>query len=375
MIETTQYYDEFLRYHEMAKTQQIESNLGTIPHKEGSVKDPLMQEVTLYDVVNRKYAGFTQILLDIWYGDTEEHPYAKHLHIIRKPIASNFTGWREKQSLEEMLFVFLVHRLTGSAINYAKQPSGYHNTVLPAFYTCNNIDEMTKAFMQHQGSKYTSVGYQFPAFPKPSKDYVRGGDYFIVEMLPDLAKNLANYLSIGQKKDLREVGQWMFNWNASKGIRAYKFQYAAVIADIADFYPELVNTASPFYYGTNAVECINYMAKPTKKMPSLDFLDKVMERAEKDTGFNAYDIEDQMCDTIRWIENYIRPGHDYNHLNRDQVWSTHKIKDHPFGRQKPMLDLGLIGSFNELDKHPSDDFVIKQAGWTVEQYKQAVNSH
>jgi len=104
------------------------------------------------------------------------------------------------------------------------------------------------------------------------------------------------------------------------------------------------------------------------------FLDAVMERAEKDTGFTAYNIEDQMCDCIRWIENYIKPGDAYTNLNRDKIWSSHKIVDHPFGRQKPMLDLGLIKSFNELDKHPSDDFVLKNNNMSVQNYKKEVKN-
>ena len=371
-ITTTQYYDEFLRYHQMAKTQQAECNFGGQPHLKGTVKDPLMRNVTLYDVVERKYAGFTQVLLDMWYGDAKAHPYHGRFHDVRAPIAKNFKGWRAKRSLPEMLYVFMIHRLTGSAINYAKQPSGYHNTMLPELYKAETIEQMAKVFIEYPTPKYTSVGYQFPAFPKPEGNFVRGGDFFIVKMVPKLVRELATWLEKGGKKDLREVGDWLFAWNAKHGLRAYKFQYAAFIADIADFYPQYVNTMSPFYYGSNAIECISYMATPSGKVRGEKFLDAVMERAEKDTGYTAYNLEDQMCDCIRWIENYIRPGHDYDHLDRDVIWSSHKITDHPFGRQKPMLQLGLVQSFNSIDKHPSDDFVLQQAGWTVDRYKAEV---
>jgi len=373
-IETTQYYDEFLRYHEMAKRQQFESNLGRVSHINSSVQDDLMKNVTLYDVVERKYAGFTQVLLDMRYGLTEEHPYYNNMQNERIDIAKNFTGWYKKRSLPEMLYVFMIHRLTGSGINYAKQPSGYYNTVMPELYKAQTIQEMSDVFLQHKPSKYTSCGYQFPAFPKPEKGFVRGGDYFIVRILPKLIDDFAPWLINGNKKDLREVGEYLFEWNRKHGLRAYKFQYAAFIADIADFYPEYVNTMSPFYYGTNAVECISYMGIQTSKMKGEKFLDAVMERAEKDTGFTAYNIEDQMCDCIRWIENYIKPGDAYTNLNRDKIWSSHKIVDHPFGRQKPMLDLGLIKSFNELDKHPSDDFVLKNNNMSVQNYKKEVKN-
>jgi len=33
----------------------------------------------------------------------------------------------------------------------------------------------------------------------------------------------------------------------------------------ADWYPEFMNRESMFYYGTNAVECIGYLADPVEK--------------------------------------------------------------------------------------------------------------
>jgi hypothetical protein len=372
-IVTTKYYDEFLRYSKMAAVQQAECNLGIIPHDQGTVKDPLMCNVKLYDVVERKYAGFTQLMLDVWYGNHQDHPYSMQLHDVRKPICEKFNGWRIKRTLPEMLYVFLVHRLAGSAINYSKSPSGYHNTVIPEFYQAETIKQMAQIIKNYKYPKYTSIGYQFPAFPKPSLDYIRGGDYFMCEILPELVQPLAEWLAKGEKKDLREIGSWMFAWNRDQGLRAYKFQYAAFISDIADFYPEYVNVNSPFYYGTNAVECIKYMVEPGSKLRGELVLDAVMEKAVSDTGYSAYNVEDQMCDAIRWIENYIRPGSDYDHLNYDEIWSSSTINDHPFGRQKNMLKLGLIDTFNGLGKHPSDDYVLSKAGMSVPEYKRLVS--
>lgn len=372
MITTTKYYSEFLRYSKMAETQQRECNLGTIPHAKGAVKDPLMRNVKLYDVVERKYAGFTQVLLDVVYGDSSKHPYYKNMNSTRAPIAKNFRGWYKERSLAEILFVFIVHRISGSGINYAKFPSGYHNTVVPEFYKAKSIRGMQSIIENFGKPKFTSVGYQFPAFPKPSGKWKLGGDMFLCTTADDLACKLAKFLERGGKKDLRQVGDFMFDWNTKNGLRHYKFQYAAVISDIADFFPDLVNTHSPFYYGSNAVECMNYMASSTKlRGPKL--LDAIMERAVEDTGYSAYNVEDQMCDCIRWIENYIRPGGDYDHLDRDKVWSSHKIHDHPYGRQLNMLKLNLVQSFNDWRSPKRSDFVLTLHGLSVEQYKAMLN--
>ena len=399
-IKTTQYYEEFIRYFNLALKQQELSNLGMVPHAESGMNDPLMEHIQLYDVVERKYAGFSQIINDCFYGWTSAHPYWQHMQAgkiypQREEVAKKWTSRQNVFGLEEWLYVFILHRVCGSAINYATKPSGYHNTILFHLHECDTIEQMCEVIKQHPDPFYTSVGYQFPAFPKPPQPklaedsfvgmagfskpeyvYKRGGDYFLCEFAPRLARDMADYLRQGGKKDLRQLGQWMFDWNAANGLRAYRFQYAAVIADVADWYPEYINRESMFYYGTNAVECIGYLADPINGggKKSEEFLDAVMNKIYEDTGSLPYNAEDVACDYIRWIENYLRPGADYGHINMDTLWNSSSINDHPFGRQKAMLDLGLIETFNGMTSFPSDDKIIAAAGLTVEEYKNMVKT-
>jgi len=129
-----------------------------------------------------------------------------------------------------------------------------------------------------------------------------------------------------------------------------------------------------FYYGTNAVECIGYLADPVdyKGKRSEPFLDAVMTKIYEDTGSLPYNAEDVACDFIRWIENYLRPGADYAHINMDTLWNSSSIKDHPYGRQKAMLDLGLVETFNGMTSFPSDDKILQSANVSVEEYKKMV---
>ena len=379
-ITTTPYYEEFLRYYQMAKTQQEECNLGRIKHADSSVNDELMKHVELYDVVERKYAGFSQIVNDVFYGFSEDHPYWDKMKDglmtkQREIISNNWTGKRSVFGLKEWIYLFLFHRLTGSGINYSMKPSGYHNTLLFEMHQADNIAQLIDIIKGATKPFYTSVGYQFPSFPKPQGNYKRGGDYFLCEFVPQLAEDVANFLENGDKKDLREVGDFMFKWNTDRGLRAFRFQYAAFIADIADWFPEFVNRESPFYYGTNAKECVSYLAKKSTKMQEEVFLDSVMMKIYDDTGSYPYNAEDVACDSIRWIENYVKPGNDYDHLDFDHVWNSSSIIDHPYGRQKAMLDLGLVPSFNGITEHPSDDKVLKSLLITEEQYKDRVQQH
>lgn len=378
-MELTEYYDEYIRYYQLAKDQQAKCNLGSVPYLESNMNDDLMEHVELYDVVERKYAGFSQIVNDVFYGWTPEHPYwdkmeKGHHTYQRKTIATDWTGKQKDFGLPEWLYVFLLHRVTGSGINYAQKPSGYYNTLLPHLYKFNTIEDMARFVNVYPYPFYTSVGYQFPSFPKPAPGYKRGGDYYLCEYAPRLCRELAEWLEgNNQKKDLREIGEWMFDWNAKNGLRAYRFQYAAFVADIADWFPQYVNLESPFYYGTNAVECISYLGINTQRVQKEKFLDQIMEKIYDDTGAYPYNAEDVCCDFIRWVENYVKPGADYNHLCFDSVWSSCKIKDHPYRRQRAMLDLGLVRTFNGMTNHPSDDTILKQVGMSVTEYKTKVN--
>jgi hypothetical protein len=382
MIETTLYYDEYLRYYNMALDQQKKCNVaneapyGMVPHLESNMNDDLMENIELYDVVERKYAGFSQIVNDIFYGWTEEHPYWEKMKVgkcspLRETAAKNWTGKRKVLDLPEWLYLFILHRVTGSATDYGKKPSGYWNSLLHVLHKADTIEQMIWHLERTKNPIYTSIGYQFPAFPKPQGKWKKGGDYYLAEYAPKLAREMAEWLqSSSEKKDLREIGEFMGKWNEDHGLRRYTFQYAAVVADVADWFPQYVNKESMFYYGTNAVECISYLAKPTQKMKKEVFLDAVMTKIYEDTGAYPYNAEDVCCDFIRWVENYVRPGSHYSHINLDEVWSSSRIKNHPYGRQKAMLELGLVQTFNTLKHHPSDDTILKQCDISVDKYKE-----
>ena len=379
-MQMTEYYDEYLRYFNLAKDQQEKCNLGIIPYLESNMGDDLLEHVELYDVVERKYAGFSQVINDVFYGWTEAHPYwhkmSDGIHSRqREIIAKDWTGKHSDFKLPEWLYVFILHRVCGSGINYSVKPSGYYNTILFNLHNSKTIEDMVQIMKHYPVSFYTSVGYQFPQFPKPVGDYKKGGDYYLGEFAPRLARDLAEFLEKNGKYDLREIGDFMLNWNTKNGLKQYHFQYAAIIADIADWYPQYVNKESPFYYGSNAKECISYLAINSDKKKQIDFLDSVMARIYEDTNSYPYNAEDVCCDFIRWVENYVKPGSSYDHLDRDAIWSSCKIKDHPFGRQKAMLDLGLVDSFNNINHHPSDSFVLDLHGMSVVEYKKRVSAH
>lgn len=337
-----------------------------------------MENVHLYDVVERKYAGFSQIINDCFYGTSEEHPYQHKIQSgdvtwQRKAVTSDWDDKRNIFGLAEWLYVFIVHRITGSGINYAKKPSGYHNTILFHLHQANTVHDMAKLIKSYPATFYTSGGYQFPQFPKPTLDYKKGGDYYLCEFATLLSYDLGCWLtSQKEKPGLRDIIDFMLRWNVEHGLKQYKFQYAAVAADIADWFPELVDRDSMFAYGSNARECISYLATPKVKMKQDDFLDAVMEMGCEDLNAKPYNLEDCCCDFIRWISGYIPYRGEYDHLDKDLVWNSSKLV-HPYGRQKAMLDLGMIDSFNNLTNHPTGDSIIVGCGVTPEEYRRLVS--
>ena len=56
------------------------------------------------------------------------------------------------------------------------------------------------------------------------------------------------------------------------------------------------------------------------------------------------------------------------------LWSSCGIKDHPYGRQKYMLELGLVDTFNGMKNHPSDDAILKANNMNVAEYQKLCRS-
>ena len=66
-ITLTPYFADFLLYYEKAKKLQNDCNLGGKPFV-GHVGDDLMEQITIYDTVERQHAGFQNMLQDLWFG-------------------------------------------------------------------------------------------------------------------------------------------------------------------------------------------------------------------------------------------------------------------------------------------------------------------
>lgn len=104
-MQTTSYFDDFLLYYKKAEILQ-NKNLGLVLSSV-TANDPLMDHITIYDTISRKFAGFSNALQQLWCGSENPKKHQANPY---------FDGLREKWSLETWLFVFIVHRIDRKSV-------------------------------------------------------------------------------------------------------------------------------------------------------------------------------------------------------------------------------------------------------------------
>ena len=376
----TNYAYETLEYLKKArKLQDSGATFGKIQASEVGINDPLMENIPIYDVVKRKYAGFNRVLLMMHHGTGDQNKFYEFDKPELKAKAVTFGNGCSNYTLADWCFVYVVHRVTGSGINYGDTPSGYRNSPLLHFNPHDNIDSMVdtiKTLCENDTPIFTSGGYQIQPFK--TENSLKPGQNYIFNHAPIIAKRLANYLVEGGKKDLLSILDHLNEYNTSNGMKRFNFAYAAVAADIADFHPEYVNRYSDFVAGTNAFQCMSLQFDKKKNMNKLKFVNQALEwlcendaKSHDQEMLTKYDIEDTGgCDVIRYLENYVPNSENYAHLDLNVIFNNSSIvKDHPYGRQKAMLDHDKITDFNQYSNF-SYDKMLKVADMTAEEYKE-----
>jgi len=302
-----------------------------------------MENIAIYDTVERIHAGFQNMLQDLWFGSNAPKYYKWPEH--RQQKNCEYDSLQNRFGREEWLYLFLAHRITGSGASF-ESDHGYRNTILPMLVEENvrTLGEMQMHIRGHEGVMYTSIGNQIPAFPKPRMGYKTGGKVYFGQYSVPLVRAVWEFIdsinSTGRKANIREIVDFMCDWNRANGMKRFHFQYTAVAADLADYYSELVDETSHMYYGKNAQEAMDLFAEKPSKLSKPKYYDEVMEHAKVATGGHPKDLEDVMCDYIRYVENYIPDNKQktYSHIDRAKIWNNSLITNHPKGRQKWMLN-------------------------------------
>ena len=336
-VKPTKHWDNFVQYYDKCVTlQQININSlhGRDTSEDLHVDDPLMHYITIYDVVERRFAGFSNAIQQVWFGS--QNPK-------RWQIDAAFDDVSFRNDEEAWLMLFLIHRLTGSGASFSYD-HGFRNSILndmaKACDTAADMVRFTVEALQSGRAVFTSIGNQIPPFPKPQGPYARAGEYYIAEFALDLVRDLLRHLKVWQKsKSIRDVVEWIHEWHSVRGIKRFHFVMTAFVMDIAEYMPHYIDRYSRVNYGANAVEALTLLFDNNGSKNKLEFLDNAMDYVvqrltgpmaddDKVMGIGkAYSLEDVCCDYVRYVGCYVPKG--YEHLEPWQVTNNSLITDYP----------------------------------------------
>jgi hypothetical protein len=334
-IQPTKHWDNFLQYYDRCVTLQkinINSENGRDTSEPLHVDDPLMHYITIYDVIERKYAGFSNAIQQLWYGSRNPK---------RWQAESAFDSLRYDE--QDWLTIFLIHRVTGSGASFSYD-HGFRNSILADMAMhCSNKEQMIRFVLEQMQSGrpvFTSIGNQIPPFPKPEGPYNRGSELYIGEFVLPLVEELhANLQKWNREKSIREVVHWIHLWHKRHSLKQFHFVMTAFVMDIAEYMPHYIDQYSQVNYGSNAIEALTLLFDNVGAKNKMDFLDSSMEYivkelhspmapddVEKGMG-KAYSLEDVACDYVRYVGCYVPKG--YEHLEPWQVTHNSVITDYP----------------------------------------------
>lgn len=329
-MKTTEFFDDFKQYYLKAKFLQ---KMNLRPDTKGSVKDPIMDNVTIYDTINRKYAGFSKALEDV--------------HGVRtRTDLQRYSNYNNILDSFQFHFLHLFHRFTGSGASFqptilqngTRNPNehGYYNNHIEQlaniFAVTKDVDDVLQYIVQNTKPMVTSVGNQPPSLKNgdPTK-YRLAQQYYFDNFACDFIHAYLNFLMNFEYEHNRRAGikdgvDFSCGWHKAKGFKQWHFVLTAFVMDTAEYYPELMDPESHCYYGANCVRGFDLMFVKEKGDPKnkAEFQELCMTTLCKAVGGRPYDVEDVVCDVIRYWNEHIPKG--YDHLTQEQRKNNSTLK-------------------------------------------------
>lgn len=326
----TEFYNDFLEYYKKAAILQ---NKNLVKGAEAVVNDPLMDSITIYDTINRRHAGFSKILEDI-HGVRIRTDLQRLQHL-------NYTN-----GTKDFHFLHLLHRFTGSGASFqptflpdgSRNPKehGYHNSIIPdilQLIAMDGIEGVRHAIVHRTKPMVTSVGNQPPSLKNPDPSKYRLAQQFYFDQIAE--SFVTDYLTFLMNKEyetnkptgIKEAVDFSCKWHKTKGFKQWHFVLTAFVMDTAEYYPELVDPSSHCYYGANCIRGFDLMFLPengAKRKHKADWYEDCMIELCKAVGGKPYDVEDVVCDVIRYWTEHVPKG--YDHLTEEQRRNNSTLK-------------------------------------------------
>lgn len=326
MLEHRPNYDCYVDYY-WPKSKWVEENclIGDLsytgPEADEHVNDTLIQQVPAYNCVSRKYEGFNNVNQDLNYR-TEQRVFKKRPIEVQDRIKRYVT---DEWTLLEHVWSYYVHRGTGSGFYAGKPFHGYYHSIVSHFGTLKRVDEMIDLMRRWKGvSKpmFSTIGNQNPR-PIKGLNLVQHITTFGYELCKDLTK----YLEEGKEPySMKHITDWCNQRNLDIGLSRWNFCYTQMAADIACYFPDLIDPNTSLYCGNNAVQAIEQMFRKPKGMSKYDFHDAALQDLTERLGTNAAAHEDTLCIYIRFLKNVDRSG---RNLKNDSGYFIMDKNDQP----------------------------------------------
>jgi hypothetical protein len=216
--------------------------------------------------------------------------------------------------------LFYLFRLCGSGINYKPKSndlfSSFHGTHgFGNFWIVNSI---TEGKYTHQewlddlralNKPFTdNKGYLLPqfSFENLQSNHLKK---FILEYSKELVEHLYEFAATGQK-DIYQITDEGNVWLNSKGFKKQNFVLTAFAADLAEYFPKMVNRFGMVYAGTNAQKCIKAIFPKIKKISEFEYINDVLQFQSKRYSLTPIDCEDSRnCDLVRYFQEYQSQHH------------------------------------------------------------------
>lgn len=325
----TEFFRDFMNYYEKASLLQ-RKNLNI--YTGALIDDPLMESVTIYDTVNRKYAGFSKVLEDI-------HGVRTRKDLVR------LKDYSKMISSVEFQYLHLLHRFTGSGASFqptllqdgSRNPKehGYYNSIIERcadIMVMDGIEGARDVIVKNTKPMVSSVGNQPPSLknPDPSK-YRLAQQYYFDQIAESFVQDYMTFLinkeyETNKPTGIKEAVDFSCEWHKSRGFKQWHFVLTAFVMDTAEYYPELVDPESHCYYGANCIRGFDLMfvkeqSDPRKKD---QWYESCMTELCKAVQGRPYDVEDVVCDVIRYWVEHIPKG--YEHLTSEQRKNNSTLK-------------------------------------------------
>lgn len=289
--------ENFTNYYEKArKMQHINFEGNDKGYTEQDVDDPLVWHIPIYDVVNRRFAAFSSLPEALHYKSKDPKGNGKHYE------AASVSHY-------DFLYMCYLFRLAGSGINYIPSsnddPMGSHgfgNFWIDKLLRKGYYKRKTWVDMMPDSKFADSKGYMLPLIKGGIKSFVQKDSEDLFDFLMIMTEQIG-------PTDIYKIVHWGNNWLMHEGYNRQNFVLCAFAMDLAEYSPDRVNPNSKVLLGSNAVKCYKDVF-PGRKNTFEEHNKALKELCEMTGGISKpMDMEDVMCDYVRYINNYQSPAH------------------------------------------------------------------